>query len=71
MGPAWPLIPRIPWVPGSPYNLNNSICPENLSQLCKMLKTCQELMSSLHLRGYLEMNYQFKTNKNNHLYGLR
>ena len=32
-----------------------------------MLKTCQELMSSLHLSGYLEMNYQFKTNKNNHL----
>ena len=26
-------------------------------------------MSSLHLSGYLEMNYQFKTNKNNHLYG--
>lgn len=36
-----------------------------------MLKTCQELMSSLHLSDYLEMNYQFKTNKNNHLYGLR
>lgn len=36
-----------------------------------MLKTCQELMSSLHLSGYLEINYHFKTNKNNHLYGLR
>lgn len=36
-----------------------------------MLKTSRELMSSLHLSGYLEMNYQFKTNKNNHLYGLR
>lgn len=36
-----------------------------------MLKTTQELMSSLHLSGYLEMKNQFKTNKNNHLYGLR
>ena len=36
-----------------------------------MLKTAQDLMSTLHLSGFLELNYQFETNNNNHLYGLR